>query len=108
MTRMTETASGEIHFFKPMLGSAKRDAYDRAHAGEIMTTTEATSLLEFGMEFDTIQEYKSWKQPGQFVLRGEWHDFVYYPRSQVCRIEAEEYIGSEYRQDDDVQPDDEL
>ena len=92
MTRMTETIGGEVNFFKPMLGSAMRETYDRAQAGEILSTTEATSMFRFAMEFECIEPYRNWKHPGQYKLKGEWHDFIYYPASQVHRIDAEGFV----------------
>lgn len=107
MTRRTESINGEIHFFKPTLGTPLRELYERAHAGEELTGTEASKLsVPYEMEFDTVTAWKPFKA-GSHVLRGEWHDFVYYPRSQVHRIEAEEFDREEYRIDD-VQTDGEL
>lgn len=91
MTRMTETVTGEVNFYKPMVGTEFRDIYDRARSGEIVTEKEASSMVRFGMDFECVEPYKSWRQKGQYKLRGEWHDFSYYPLTQVHRIEAEAY-----------------
>lgn len=106
MTRMTETITGEIHFYKPKLGTALRELYERAHAGDELTGTEAAKLsIPYAMDFNTVKAWKPYKA-GKYTLRGEWHDFIYYPASQVHRIEAEEYDRDEYTHDD-VQSDDE-
>lgn len=108
MTRMTETVSGEIHWFKPMIGTKLREYYDRARAGDPLTGSEASKLaVNYAMEFDCISPQRG-SIPGQHRLRGEWHDFVYYPAPQVHRIEAEEMDWDEYRQDDEAETDPDL
>lgn len=108
MTRMTETITGEIHFYKPKLGTALREIYERAQAGDELTGTEAAKLsIPYAMEFYTVKAWKPYKA-GKYTLRGEWHDFIYYPASQVNRIEAEEFDRDDYQIDDDVTPDSEL
>lgn len=103
MTRMTETLSGEIHWFAPIVGTETREAYDRARAGETITGSEAGKVaVPYAMEFDCIAPQRG-SIPGQHRLRGEWHDFVYYPSSQVHRIEAEEYDRDDYREDDETE-----
>lgn len=88
MTRMTETKHGEIKFYKPMLGSQRRDAYDRLQAGEIVRAEDVKTVCDYGMEIECVQVQRG-SIPGLYKLRGEWHDFVYYPLSQVYRIDAE-------------------
>lgn len=105
---MTETVSGEIHWFKPMIGSKTREAYDKARSGEVITGTEASWLaVPYAMDFECVAP-RRWNEPAQYLLRGEWHDLTYYPASQVHRIEAEEMDWDEYRQDDEAETDPDL
>lgn len=108
MTRMTETVSGEIHWFKPMAGSARRETYDMARAGEHITMQQIRGLGEYGMTFDCVNPSERFEKDKLYRLVGEWHEFLFYPASQVNRIRAEEYEYAEYRQDDEAETDPDL
>ena len=91
MTRMTETKHGEIRFYKPMLGTDLRDSYDRLQAGEVVSLEDVKRVSQYNMEMECVQPYIPGKQASLFKLKGEWHDFIYYPASQVYRITAREW-----------------